>query len=116
MFLVSASPILPFLQNLAGAAQLASALSTPLDPFEADAASRAMLLKPRQYVPASTTGATAIVIVAWMFPVLATSAVVIRFVARRLRKNKYKLDDWLILAAIVMMLNPVRRGLFLTVL
>lgn len=60
------------------------------------------MLESRDYVPANTNGSRAIVVVSWIFPVLATIAVSARFAARKLRKAGLGLDDWIILAALVL--------------
>ncbi|KAL9601747.1 MAG: hypothetical protein Q9179_002769 [Wetmoreana sp. 5 TL-2023] len=66
-----------------------------------------MAVFPRAYVAADNAGSRAVVIVAWLFPVLATLAVAGRFYARKLHRLAFALDDWLILAALVS--NPVPR-------
>ena len=60
-----------------------------------------LFMKRQLYVPADTTGARAIVIVSWVFPCLATLAVVGRFISRKLRRKSFGFDDWLILCALV---------------
>ncbi|KAG8526147.1 uncharacterized protein KY384_000140 [Bacidia gigantensis] len=59
------------------------------------------MLVSRDYVPANNTGSTAIVVVSWIFPVLATFAVAARFGSRKLTKSVYGADDWFILAALL---------------
>ena len=53
------------------------------------------------YVPADTSGARAIVILAWLFPALATVAVALRVVSRRIQRLKFGVDDILIAVALV---------------
>lgn len=60
-----------------------------------------MLLVPRDYVAANNFGSRIIVVLSWIFPVIATSAVAGRFAARRFRKSDLGWDDWVILSALV---------------
>ncbi|MCJ1326002.1 hypothetical protein MMC10_002665 [Thelotrema lepadinum] len=53
------------------------------------------------YVPADTSGARAIVILAWLFPALATVAVALRVVSRRIQRLKFGVDDILIAVALI---------------
>ena len=44
---------------------------------------------------------TPLVVVAVVFPVLATAAVALRFYARRIKRQDLKADDWVILLGLV---------------
>ena len=61
-----------------------------------------MGLVQRDYVAVDNPESRVIVAVSWLFPTLATLAVLARFSARRLKKSERRWDDWLILLSLVM--------------
>ena len=69
-----------------------------------------MALIQRAHIPADTSGSTAIVVVAWLFPVLATLAVAARVLSRKLKKSALHLEDWLVIAALVLELHLLFEG------